>query len=105
MREMRHKFMIKNPDLRKEMDNLMFKMNPGEIELYDAAFSDTGVIGELAFVIDMKVKEILRNRERMRSEEILDFAFQLTESEQKALHKNKNNFKRQMTLARKSRFV
>ena len=87
MREMRHRFMIKNPEMRKEMDNLMFKMNPGEIELYDAAFSDTGVIGELAIVIDTKVKDILTNRERMRCEEILDFAFQLSASEQKALKK------------------
>ena len=75
MRELRHRFMIRNPEMRKEMDNLMYKMNPGEIELYDAAFSDTGVIGELASVIDTKVREILRNRERMRCEEILDFAF------------------------------
>lgn len=85
MRELRHRFMIRNSDLRREMDNLMFKMNPGEIELYDAAFSDTGVIGELATVIDTKVKELLRNRERMRCEEILDYAFQLSATEQKAL--------------------
>ena len=79
--------MIKNPLLRKEMDDLMFKMNPGEIELYDAAFGNTGIIGSLVNEIDTKVKGILSNRERMQCEEMLDFAFELTAKETKGFNR------------------
>ena len=43
----------------------MFKMNPGELDLYEAAFGQDGVMGELVILIDSKVRGILNNRIRM----------------------------------------
>ena len=57
----RHRFIVTD----EETEQLMFKMNPGEIELFDAANDKDGILGELATVIDSKVKGILMNRIRM----------------------------------------
>ena len=49
----------------RETRDLMYKMNPGGLDLYEAAFGQDGVIGELVIVIDSKVKGNLLNRLRM----------------------------------------
>lgn len=49
----------------RETRDLMFKMNPGELDLYEAAFGQDGVMGELVILIDSKVRGILNNRIRM----------------------------------------
>ena len=57
----RHAYMMNLPETKI----LMYKMNPGEIKLFEAAFGQEGPLGELIVVIDSKVKGILLNRVRM----------------------------------------
>ena len=59
--------------LKKQMDELFFKMNPGKIELYDAAFGKQGIMGELAALIDKKVHDLLLNRINMKIIPTLEF--------------------------------
>ena len=49
----------------KEVQDLVFKINPGGIDLYKATFGKEGILGELVAVIDKRVKEIFENRVRM----------------------------------------
>ena len=43
----------------------MVRVNPGALDFFEAAFGQEGIIGELATVIDTKVKGILMNRIRL----------------------------------------
>ena len=71
-RHVRHGFMM---DLVEE-EKLVFKINPGKIDLYEAASDSKGNIGDVVdnrniireFVtrIDIRVKENLLNRVRMK---------------------------------------
>ena len=75
--------------------DLMFKMNPGELDLYEAAFGADGMIGELVAVIDSKVKANLQNRIKMQLR-----PFEIIEEEVVKDAKGK-----QVQMARKSKFI
>ena len=75
--------------------DLMFKMNPGELDLYEAAFGADGMIGELVAVIDSKVKANLQNRISMGLK-----PFEITEDVVGKDAKGK-----QVQMARKSKFI
>ena len=75
--------------------DLMFKMNPGELDLYEAAFGADGMIGELVAVIDTKVKANLINRVRMNLK-----PFDITEDVVVKDAKGKS-----VQMARKSKFI
>ena len=51
--------------LKKDMEELFFKMNPGKLGLFEAAFGQEGIMSQQAELIDTKVKANLRNRIRM----------------------------------------
>jgi len=44
---------------------LQYRINPGNIDLYQACFGAEGIVGELIATLDKKVHEILKNRIRM----------------------------------------
>ena len=44
---------------------MMYKINPGGIDLFKACFGKEGILGELVSVIDKRVKEVFENRVRM----------------------------------------
>ena len=79
----------------RETKDLMFKMNPGELDLYEAAFGQDGVMGELVVLIDSKVRGILNNRIRMS---LLPFEEQKAELELR-------DGKGRVQMARKSKFI
>lgn len=89
--QQRHAYM-KSIKLTKD---LMFKMNPGELDLYEAAFGADGMIGELVAVIDSKVKANLQNRIKMQLR-----PFEIIEEEVVKDAKGK-----QVQMARKSKFI
>lgn len=78
----------------QETRALMVKMNPGDLDLFEAAFGQDGVMGELVVRIDSKVRGILFNRVRMSL-----LPFEQT-AELPAL-----NGKGKIQLARKSKFI
>ena len=57
----RHDYLI----ALQETSQLMVRVNPGALDFFEAAFGQEGIIGELATVIDTKVKGILMNRIRL----------------------------------------
>ena len=89
------------------MEELIYKMNPGKIELFEAAFGQEGIMGELAELIDSKVKANLRNRIRMdlqplEFKEKEDDGFKLAGNK---LFRTKTMVKSNVDRARKSVFV
>jgi len=73
----------------------MYKMNPGLLDLFEAAFGADGMIGELAAVIDSKVKGILLNRVHM--------GLQPLEQAEEVVTKDSKG--KQIQMARKSKFI
>mmetsp|Transcript_16859 Transcript_16859/g.22713 ORF Transcript_16859/g.22713 Transcript_16859/m.22713 type:complete len:194 (+) Transcript_16859:1348-1929(+) len=79
----------------RETKDLMYKMNPGLLDLFEAAFGADGMIGELAAVIDSKVKGILLNRVHM--------GLQPLEQAEEVVTKDSKG--KQIQMARKSKFI
>ncbi len=50
------------------ISDLVFKINPGAIDLYSVATGSVSLEGELVIIIDTKVKNILMNRKNMGQE-------------------------------------
>ena len=48
-----------------EFKELLYRVNPGNIQLYEACFGAEGLGGELVATLDKKVTDVLTNRIRM----------------------------------------
>ena len=53
--DLRRKFMIEF----SETKDLLYKMDPGQLDLYDACFGTEGIMGELIVLIEKKAREML----------------------------------------------
>ena len=42
-----------------ETKDLLYKMDPGQLDLYDACFGTEGIMGELIVLIEKKAREML----------------------------------------------
>ena len=59
--QIRHQFIMTLPEFKE----LQFRVNPGNINLYEACFGAEGLAGELVAALDKKVNEALQNRVKM----------------------------------------
>ena len=60
-KQIREQFIMNLPEFKE----LQFRVNPGNINLYEACFGAEGLAGELVATLDKKVNDVLQNRVKM----------------------------------------
>ena len=60
-KQVRHQYIM----TLAEFKELQFRVNPGNIKLYEACFGAEGLAGELVTTLDRKVTDVLQNRVKM----------------------------------------